>query len=247
MKSIISDHNLFVKSERTARADDSRVPTSTRQCVRDAIQDRILKGQLMPGQRLTQIELAKEFGVAQTVVREALLELGSSGLVRLADQVGAFVSDLDAATILEAFEIREGFEGLAARLCCQRANRQDHLELEHIIGRIRQAGRAGEAQEMGRLDRQFHLRTIRISGHQLLQRLTGNYWLLGMMVRAEREIETVYREHRSIVGAIQAGNAEDAESLARGHVRAGRRAVQQMIDEGRFKLHWVTASPEKDI
>jgi DNA-binding GntR family transcriptional regulator len=213
--------------------------------LREALQNRILSGQLIPGQRLTQIELAKEFGVAQTVVRESLLELSFGGLVRAVDNVGVFVSDLTPDVLLEAYQIREVFEGLAARLCCQRASRQDWAELTELAERHHRMAQAGRLEEMGQLDRQFHLRTIHISRHQLLARLTEGYRLLGMIVRAERDSDTVYHEHLGIVAAIQGGEADKAEALARQHVRAGRDAVQQMAAAGRFQPHWVVEPPAR--
>lgn len=79
----------------------------TRHRVRDGIQHLILSGKYRAGQRLVQQELAARFGVAQSVVRESLLELQFCGLVRAVDNLGMLVSGLDAASALQAYEIRE--------------------------------------------------------------------------------------------------------------------------------------------
>src|SRR5947208_16532515 len=91
--------------------------------VREDVRRLILTGQLKPGTQLKQQHLAKHFGVAQSVVRESLLELQFTGLVRTVDNLGIFVSDLDGPRLLQAYEVREMLEGLAARLCCERAGR----------------------------------------------------------------------------------------------------------------------------
>src|SRR5258706_10645788 len=93
--------------------------TTARGRVREDVRKLILSGELKPGTRLAQQHLAKRFGVAQSVVRESLLELQASGLVRSVDNLGLFVNDLDATMLLHAYEVRELIEGLAARSACE--------------------------------------------------------------------------------------------------------------------------------
>ena len=108
------------------RTDDARGR------VREDVRKMILTGKLKPGSRLTQQHLAKKFGVAQSVVRESLLELQASGLVRSVDNLGIFVSDLDEATLIHAYHVREMIEGLAARLCCERAGSRSDIRMRAI-------------------------------------------------------------------------------------------------------------------
>src|SRR3954453_9620210 len=77
----------------------------TRHRVRDSIQQMILSGERHPGSKLRQQELAERFGVAQGVVREALLELQGFGLVETIDNRGIYVSQLDKSRLLEAFYV----------------------------------------------------------------------------------------------------------------------------------------------
>src|SRR5437016_13257334 len=93
--------------------------------VRDELRKLILSGEFGPGTRLTQQQLAKRFGVAQSVIRESLLELQSSGLVESVDNLGVFVAGLDNPKLLQAYQVREMLEGLAARLCCELVSRAD--------------------------------------------------------------------------------------------------------------------------
>src|SRR3954451_6879240 len=96
-------------------------PQTARHRVREDVRRLILSGELKPGTRLTQQQLAKRFGVAQSVIRESLLELQFTGLVESIDNLGIFVSELDTEKLLQAYEVREMLEGLAARSCCERA------------------------------------------------------------------------------------------------------------------------------
>src|SRR5918993_1763707 len=119
-------------------AGTSAQSTTARSRVREDVRRLILSGELRPGTRLTQQQLAKRFGVAQSVIRESLLELQFSGLVRSVDNLGIFVSELDTDRLLQAYEVREMLEGLAARCCCERASRADVRELYEMAQRIYQ-------------------------------------------------------------------------------------------------------------
>src|SRR5437868_3063499 len=147
----------------TQLASETTSHKTARGRVREDIRRCILAGEFRPGERLTQQHLAKRFGVAQSVVRESLLELQLSGLVRSVDNLGIFVSELDTGRLLDAYHVREMFEGLAARVCCQRASRADLRELAEMVERIYQLGTTKQERERGSLDRQFHHRMIVIS------------------------------------------------------------------------------------
>lgn len=220
------------------------VPRPSRHDIRDRVQAQILSGRLRGGQRLRQIELAREFGVSQSVVRESLIELQFGGLVEAVDNLGVFVKPIDHETLLAAYEIREVFEGLAARRCCEHASRHDLRELRELASEIHRHGRRGRLDKMGSLDRAFHQRTLRISGNPLLDRLTEGYRMLGMVVRAHRKMDVVRDEHFAILDAIEAADGDAAERLAREHVRAARAAVKADIDAGRFEPAWIDPPAE---
>src|SRR6185437_14768485 len=124
------------KRATTASPSAPAESTTARQRVGKEVRRLILAGDLKPGTRLTQQHLAKRFGVAQSVVRESLLELQASGLVRSVDNLGIFVSDLDTHSLIHAYFIREVLEGLAARLCCERASRADVRDMYEMVERI---------------------------------------------------------------------------------------------------------------
>lgn len=218
---------------------------TARRRVRDRIQRAILNGEYPPGSRLPQLRLAKDFGVAQTVVRESLLELQFCGLVEAVDNLGMFVSEIGPHKLLQAYEIREMFEGLAARLCCEQASRAEIAELRDLAQRVYELGRGGQRAEMGAQDRQFHQRTIVLSANEVLQRLTEGYRLLGMAVQAERDIRRIRDEHLAIVSAIEANRPDEAERLARYHVREARAALEHRIKTGTFAPIWVGAGPDE--
>jgi len=212
--------------------------------VREEIQRRILSGETQPGERLTQQSLAKELGVAQGTVRESLLELQWLGLVESVDRLGVFVGKLDAARLSEAYQVREFLEGLAVRLACDHVSRTDVAELRKIAEHVWQLSQNEQYDEMGAADRAFHLKIINLSGNRILARLTEGYRALGMAVRASRDPRIIHDEHLRIVDAIENNDPDEAERLARAHVRQARINIEQQAARNEFTAKWVIDKAE---
>ena len=212
--------------------------------MREEIQRRILSGETQPGERLTQQSLAKELGVAQGTVRESLLELQWLGLVESVDRLGVFVGKLDAARLSEAYQVREFLEGLAVRLACDHVSRTDIAELRKIAEHVWQLAQEENYDEMGAADRAFHLKIINLSGNKILARLTEGYRALGMAVRASRDPRIIHEEHLRIVEAIESNQPDEAERLARAHVREARINIEQQAARNEFTVKWVVDKAE---
>jgi len=204
----------------------------------------ILNGEHRPGAKLVQQELAKRFGVAQGVVREALLELQVYGLVETVDNRGMFVSQLNKETLLDAFDVREVHEGLAVRLCTERVTRLQLRELHEVVEEIYGLAVRGTLMKMASLDRAFHYRLVHLSGNSMLIRLADNYGVLGKVIQLSRDPEAVRTEHRSVLRAIEGGRPDEAEQLMREHIRTGKRALEEEIARGRFVPRWLAGPPE---
>jgi len=198
----------------------------------------VLSGSLQPGQRLVQSRLAGQFNVAQGVVRESLLELSCSGLVEAIDDFGVFVSKLGGPTVVEALEIREVLEGLAARLCCRRASREDIENLKATVENIHTLGCEGECDRALKMDRAFHQKIVEISRNETLEAVTASHWTLRLVLKMSFDVEIVYSAHKAIVDAIEQNQPDLAERLMRDHIRSGREVVKQMVQEGTFTPEW---------
>lgn len=213
--------------------------TTTRGQVREAIRREILGGKLRPGAKLLQQGLARRFGVAQGVVRESLLELKADGLVEAFDRLGMFVAALDGRRVLEALEIREMLEALAARLCCHRASRENVGELGVLAERIRTLARRGRTAEAAELDRAFHRRMVELSGNSLLLRLTDQCRILAAVKKMDVDIGTAHDAHVRILRALDRNLPGEAERAAREHVRSAREALESRLKSQDFRAEWV--------
>jgi DNA-binding GntR family transcriptional regulator len=226
-------------------------PTSfgtTRLAVFEELQQRICAGRLPPGSKLLQRHLADEFGVSVSVVREAIFELKSLGLVNVVPNLGAVVADLSARTICDALQVREMLEGLAARLCCERASRSDLRELRVLADEVwRRASREEPLASLLAVDLKFHTRIIEISGNELIDRLTHSYRALSPLGQRDRvtiEEHRVYHEqHQAIVQAIEDNLSDAAERAAREHVSTVRRLAEEALARGAWQLPWESGLP----
>jgi DNA-binding GntR family transcriptional regulator len=211
---------------------------SQRSRVTHAIRRMILSGELRPGERLLQQRLAKHFGVSQSVMRESLLEAQFTGLVKSVNGVGASVAAIDLSQLLNAYEVREMLEGLSARLCCAQASVADVRELTDIASRVHELGLAGKDQERAQLDRHFHERIIDICNNNVLQRLSGGYHIVRLVVLKSIDHERVLADHMAIVQAIKDNDAEEAERAARRHVVLARDMVRKQVEANDFAFPW---------
>jgi len=189
-----------------------------RQRVVDAIQKRILGGDLKPGDPLRQIPLSKEHHVSQSVIRESLQTLEQYGLVTGADTQGFVVRKFGRQELIDAYRVREVLEGLAARLCCRKVCRDDVEWLKTMAHQIHAQSGTGSRDDRSELEYQFHQRFLFISGNDMLQRVSVGYRFVGNLVVTDREPDQLLKEHLMVVEAVANNQPDEAERLARLHV-----------------------------
>ena len=191
--------------------------------VERALRDRILRGDVRPGERLNEVEIAGELGVSRGPIREALQRLASDGLVELQAHRGAFVRRLGPAEVRDLFEVRLALETTAARLAAQRATDAQRADLDALV-------RAG-AQPVGHADvrfqgaRDLHARIAEATGNPaLVVHLTLVNQELRLLRTRSGEVparaEHAVAEHAEIVAAVRAGDADGAAAAMEAHLRS---------------------------
>ena len=124
--------------------------------VSELIKDAILSGKLEPGDRIVEMKLAADLGVATTSVREALFELESQGFVTRYTNKGTFVTQLSKDDIAQIIRVRHELEGLATELAEQRATDDDVAELRTHVVEMGHAARTSDLRLFYRADIEFH-------------------------------------------------------------------------------------------
>lgn len=204
---------------------EAPVPSSER--VYQALKHRILAGMVEPGTRLVELQLATEFTVSRTPVREALKRLTAEGLIRVDPVRGIVVSDVDARELEEIFVIREVLDGLAARLAAGRVSSTDLTKLHLLMDMMRDAVKAGHWEGMVQANIKFHDVLHQAAGNERLRHLTRN--LLDFVRRfsteafaSQERAAAVLAEHEEIIRAMEARDPDLAEKVARRHVESAR-------------------------
>jgi DNA-binding GntR family transcriptional regulator len=139
--------------------------------VKDRLLHAILDGRFPPGARIVETRVARELGISQAPVREALRDLQALGLVEASAFRGARVRRPSAEELLEAFVVRSQLESLAARLAVTTITDRDVDQLTGYLGEMRRAARAEDARAEAMADAMFHGRLIELSGNATLQRV----------------------------------------------------------------------------
>lgn len=205
---------------------------------REALRAAIMDGNLSPGTTLQEERLAKELSMSRTPIREALQQLRNDGLVELGAHQSAIVSTVTTDDILAIYLVREVLEGLVARLAAWRATPEHHEAMLAILRNMDAAAEEGKVAELVKLNLLFHARLRQIVENRYL-----NQFLEQVEYAVKRFGNTTYSypgrdrasiaEHRAIIEAILAQDADRAEALATQHMRNARQVRLQMRMEGR--------------
>ena len=207
------------------------------------IQSAIVRGEIAPGSKISEPELARAYGISRGPLREAIRRLEGQRLLVRVPHAGARVVSLSPGELLELYEIRESLEGMACRLAAERMSEAEIDELRRVLDTHErdaafQAG-VGYYQQEGDFD--FHYRIIQGSGNRTLSNLLCNE--LYQLVRMYRiQFSTMpnrprqaFNEHHRILDAIAERDGELAELLMRRHIAASKRNVERHFQDAAHK------------
>lgn len=203
----------------------------------DQIRALILAGEIEPGERLAQVELAERLGISRTPVREALRRLAAEGLVIARTNHGFRVAEIGIEAVMRRLEIRLLLEPGVARLAAERATEADVVALRATIEVEKAARDAIAAHDASRA---FHVAVARATGNEDLVTTLEAQWIVevGRRLLARRAAapdwhETDVSDHNAIAVAIAAGDGDAAERLMRQHVEDALRHWTAKTDAGR--------------
>lgn len=202
------------------------------------IKEMILTGQLKPGNKLSDQELAVELGMSRTPVRHALTRLAQEGLLDEGRSRGFHVADLDAKQVADLYALREVLEAHAIRLAVERATAEDIKELAGVLETLdelsQDSSKRGEEIRVG------------LKIHEIIARASGDTFLHETMVRLFNRMhffiwmdtlnedpqaaEATRREHRELLECIRAGKPDEAEVVVRTHIRTAKQGILKVLE-----------------
>jgi DNA-binding GntR family transcriptional regulator len=207
-----------------------------REEVRETLLNAILTGEFAPGARIVESQVARQLGVSQATVREALRELEMLGLTISQHHRGVVVRPLTRRGVVEMYEMRALLEGHAARLAIAHVTDASVAALDALVDRMLEVAPAGSLAELIRLDVEFHQSICRMAEHGLLERLWAavhpHLWTY-VAARGLLDLDSaiIAERHRPIVAALRSRDADAAVAAMRRHLLELRDLARARFDE----------------
>ena len=194
-----------------------------RDVVFNTLRQAILRGELTPGERLMEIQLANKLGVSRTPVREAIRKLELEGLVLMIPRKGAEVADISEKSLKDVLEVREALEELAARLACDKITKEGINRLKEAAQDFRSALKSNDITQMAEADVRFHDVICNATENQKLGQLLNN--LREQMYRYRIEYlkkkecyPQLIEEHQAVIDSIAAKDKQKATEITGRHI-----------------------------
>ncbi len=187
------------------------------------LRGRIVRGELPPGTRLSESDVALSYGTSRQPVREAFIKLAEANLVEVRPQRGSYVSRIDIGSVLAAQFVREAVEADIVRRVAAQVQPADLRDLEKMLAQQADTVASDDPQPFITADEAFHRRLAEIAGQgtgwDVLQPLKTQMDRVRHLSARQFPRRAVIAQHRGIVGAIRAGDADRAEAEMRTHLR----------------------------
>jgi DNA-binding GntR family transcriptional regulator len=194
--------------------------TMLREQIRELLLERILGGDLRPGDRIVELQVAQELGTSQAPVREALRELQSLGFVEHEPYRGSRVRRISEEEIAEIYPVRAALEELAAQEAASRLG-GEVAELEREFGAMRTAADRGDLNDLAAHDATFHRLIVEAAGNQVLldtwRTLRVEARVVVTVLKTDIDLHELAELHRPLLEALKEGAPDKAGRALRQH------------------------------
>ena len=210
------------------------VPTRTNNGLSDkvyrSLYNRIVTGRLKPGQRITEMQIAKSKGVSQAPVREALKRLAEDRLVDLVPRSGCYVCELTREDVDYLFEIRKRLESLALEYAFENLDPKRVQNLRQKFNECRELGKHKLVQKELKLDSLLHSMIFEASGSKDLQVLLNKLWARIQLFRIREATDLArarlaLKRHIEILDSILARDMKKAQGLLLQHLEESQQNI----------------------
>ena len=189
----------------------------------EALLDAICTGEIRPGDRLTQDDLAERLGVSRQPVNSAIAMLRAQGFVLETGRRGVVVAPVDPALFTAIYQVRSALEPLAVELATPRLDAEAIRRGRSAVARGHELMQAGDAKGVLQADMDFHTLIYGLSGNPMLIETMRLNWLhlrraLGEVLRYPGMTAQVWKEHGAIFEAMVRGDAPEAAARMRDHI-----------------------------
>ena len=220
------------------KTNDQMRRQSTKELVYQTVCNWIICGDLLPGEKINDMELAKHFNVSRTPVREALQMLQSQKLVRVIPGKATIVTDIDKQDIEKCYRPLACIQALAAELSCSHLGDEALQQLENTHIRFSQACTENNPEQAIACDMEFHTIILQCTDNEYLQEFSQTMILHIQRIKyhyfhSDRLRKTSVEHHKGILEAIKAKDAKLAFSRMRNHwLFVMERCIQDVLEDG---------------
>ncbi len=205
--------------------------------VTERLEDAIVAGDLVPGERILEQVLANEMGISRGPLREAIRRLEGRRLLERKPNIGVRVAELSPERLNELLTVREALEGMACRIAATKMTDAEIQDLEKLLNAHARdvSSSSGYYQQSGDFD--FHFRIAQSTGNEfLISMVTGDLYDLLRVYRYKSSTmggraEEALNEHKKIVAALAAHDPDAAEAAMREHISNARIHAKRAFEE----------------
>ena len=207
-----------------------------RDVVFQTLRQAILKGELKPGERLMEIQLAQKLGVSRTPVREAIRKLELEGLVLMIPRKGAEVAEITIKDLEDVLEVRAALEELAVCDACENITEEQILALKEAADNFQAALESDDLVKCAETDMAFHEIIYSATNNKRLLQILNNlreqmYRYRMEYVKDIRQRSNLVEEHRELLDAISSRDSIKAKELMKTHLLNQQQEVINNIQE----------------
>lgn len=207
-----------------------------RDVVFNTLREAILRGDLVPGERLMELQLAAKLGVSRTPIREAIRMLEQEGLAITIPRKGAIVAGMTEKDMQDVLEIREALEELSVQVACDKITDEEVEKLQRNMKNFEHSLKSGDLKKMAQADVEFHDVIYQATDNPKLINMLNN--LREQMYRYRVEYlknpqnhEQLLKEHEAIYQGIVEKDKDAVTEMIRRHIRNQVAVVKHMIRE----------------
>ena len=205
-----------------------------RDVVFNTLRQAILRGELKPGERLMEIQLANKLGVSRTPIREAIRKLELEGLVLMIPRKGAEVAEITEKSLRDVLEVRRAWEELSVQLACEKITKEEIRELERVAKEFQQVVKSSDITEIAEVDVRFHDIIYTATDNQKLIQLLNNlreqmYRYRVEYLKRDGVFPQLIAEHEAIIRHIENNEKEKATEVMCRHIDNQVEAVIDVI------------------
>ena len=213
-----------------------------RDVVFNTLRKAILRGELKPGERLMEIQLANKLGVSRTPIREEIRKLELEGLVLMIPRKGAEVAQITEKNMQDVLEVRKALEELSVQLACERITPEQVEEMKMAAEDFRKVLKSGDVTKIAEADVKFHDIIFAATNNQRLITLLNNlreqmYRFRVEYLKQKECYPQLLEEHDKLIALISGGEVEEACELMGCHIDNQASTVSDVIRRDQVEYH----------